>query len=100
MNISKKQKVNKKMEKGTLEIRTVLFLFWKLVFLNDISFKENKEDIKLINRVSEDLSILNSMSTEELIEFNNKIDKEQEFLDRKIEVLKSKIQRKKASMSV
>lgn len=64
-------------------------------FIKMISFKENKEELDLINKVRQNPEILMKMNAEELNELENAIKNRQDFVDKKIAKLKTDLSRKK-----
>ena len=60
-----------------------------------ISFKENKEELNLINSVRNNLNILQNMSMDELNKVEDAIKNRQNFVNKKISKLKTDLMMKK-----
>ncbi len=67
----------------------------KKEFLKNIEFKENMEDIEIINKVKDNEELIQNMSYDELKRLNEAIDNRQEYVDKKISILKSNIMMEK-----
>lgn len=59
----------------------------KNIFKEEIIFKENQDDLKKINEIKKDISILKNMSLEELNTIENAIINRQKFIDNSIKKL-------------
>lgn len=60
-------------------------------FLKEISVKEDKEEIGLIEKVEKNINLLNNMSLEELNQLNEVLNHQQSILDNKVKQLKNEI---------
>ena len=60
-------------------------------FINEISVKEDYEEIALIERVKKNPTLIDKMNIEELKKFNGIIKKRKSFLDKKLSNLKNEI---------
>ena len=67
----------------------------KKEFLNNIEFKENTEDIEIINKVRDNEDLIYKMSYDELKRLNEAIDNRQEYVDKRISILKTNIMMEK-----
>ena len=70
----------------------------KKKFNEYISFRENREELKLINSVRNDINILNDMSLEELDNVEKAILNRINYVDKRISKLNTDIKMKKAGM--
>ena len=64
-------------------------------FIDNISVKEDYEEIAIIERVKKDRTLMNNMNIEELQSLNKIIKKRKSFLDKKLNHLKNEIAIKK-----
>ena len=64
-------------------------------FNDYISFKENKDDLREIEKVKSDLGSLNKMSLEELDEFERVVQRRQNYVNKKIAKLRTDLRMKK-----
>ena len=69
--------------------------FTKKDFIKSISFRENEETNRIIEKIKKDKSILYNMNMEELNSINERIEEKQDFMNKKIETLKTEIQLQK-----
>ena len=60
-------------------------------FIDEISVKEDYEEIALIERVKKNPTLIDKMNIEELKKFNGIIKKRKSFLDKKLSNLKNEI---------
>lgn len=69
----------------------------KREFLNNIEFKENTEDIGIINKVRDNKDLIYNMNYDELKRLNEAIENRQKYVDKGISVLKENIMMEKKS---
>ena len=67
-------------------------------FKEEVSFRENKQDIDLIKFVRNNIDMLNTMSIEELDKIEKAIERRQNFVNKKIEKLKKDLIIKKKNL--
>ncbi len=58
-------------------------------FFKNNSYKENERDLKIINKIKKNPSLIDKMSLEELQEVKKVIENRQQFLDKKLAKLKT-----------
>lgn len=73
-------------------------LKYKKTFREEISFRENKQDIDLINFVRNNIDMLKTMSIDELDKIEKAIENRQAFVDKKIAKLKTDLIMKKKNI--